>query len=252
MPYTIVHFQGPAELTQAVAREFWRFVLQGSEKRTVQTMAVCGGRSASALFDAVVASCPASREWKDYLELFWADERCVQPDHPESNYGLAQSRLLVPLGFPAERIHRIQGEIPPVEGARLASIELDRVLTRCEGKNPQLDLVILSMGEDGHVASLFPDAKPDIADRADSYHALEGPKPPPQRISLGYHALLGARQAWVLASGSSKEAALRRSLTDGLTTPLGRVLCGREQTMVFTELLKAQISPSIPPNREET
>ena len=90
---------------------------------------------------------------------------------------------------------------------------------------PVLDLIFLGMGEDGHVASLFPDAPPEILNCAGPFLAIENsPKPPPRRISLSYAAIAAARQVWALVSGAGKEAALRESLRPGGRTPLARVI----------------------------
>jgi 6-phosphogluconolactonase len=101
-----------------------------------------------------------------------------------------------------------------------------------------LDLVLLGLGEDGHVASLFP-AEPEswIKDLA-VYRAIkDSPKPPPNRVTLGYGAIAAARQIWMLASGAGKEAALRASLAADGKTPFGRVLRLRPDTKIFTDIL---------------
>ena len=99
---------------------------------------------------------------------------------------------------------------------------------------PVIDLVFLGMGEDAHVASLFP-GDTEAFESQSVYRAVTGPKPPPRRITLGYPALAGACEVWVLASGEGKVGALRDSLTAGCDTPLGRVLHSREQTEIFTD-----------------
>jgi 6-phosphogluconolactonase len=100
---------------------------------------------------------------------------------------------------------------------------------------PALDFAFLGMGEDGHVASIFPG---DNAEESPSiyYRPVMAPKPPAQRITLVMHAILAARNVWVLASGRGKEEALGKSLTPGASTPLGRVVGGRDFTKVFTDI----------------
>ena len=97
-----------------------------------------------------------------------------------------------------------------------------------------LDLVFLGMGEDAHVASLFPGDTEAIESRA-VYRAVTGSKPPPRRITLGYPALAASREVWVLASGEGKAEALRTSLAKGGDTPLARVLQSREHTEILTD-----------------
>jgi 6-phosphogluconolactonase len=167
----------------------------------------------------------------DNVHFFWADERCVPPDHPESNFRTARELLLEPLAIPLSHTHRIHGEDDPGLAAKSASEELMLIVAKNPQGCPVLDWVFLGMGEDGHVASLFPGApsQPGI------YYAVTGPKPPPRRITLGYDVIIAARDVWVLVSGGGKEAALARSLTPHGDTPLARVVQGRKSTRIFCD-----------------
>jgi 6-phosphogluconolactonase len=98
------------------------------------------------------------------------------------------------------------------------------------------DLIFLGMGEDGHVASLFPGEPETVMNLAQVYRPVVAAKPPPNRITLGYGVIAAAQQVWVLASGKGKEAALRDSLTQGNATPLGRVIRMRTHTKVFSDI----------------
>ena len=119
-------------------------------------------------------------------------------------------------------------------------MELSRVVPRNEAGQPMLDIVFLGMGEDGHVASLFP-GEPEEANAAKSvYRAVTASKPPPRRITIGYGAIAVARQVWVLASGAGKEQALRESLAVVAQTPLAKVLKLRSHTKIFTDIFPAQ------------
>ena len=99
-----------------------------------------------------------------------------------------------------------------------------------------LDLVLLGMGEDGHVASLFPGAPAEVTTSAATFLPVIGPKPPPQRVTLTYPVIRAARTVWVVVSGAAKEAALRASLSPGAGTPLGRVLAERRATIFCAEV----------------
>ena len=107
-----------------------------------------------------------------------------------------------------------------------------------EQGQPELDLVFLGMGEDGHVASLFPKDTEALETPA-VYRAVTGPKPPPRRITLGYPALAAAREVWVLASGLGKQEVLQSSLAPSGDTPLARVLKSRSNTEIFTDFVLA-------------
>jgi 6-phosphogluconolactonase len=171
------------------------------------------------------------------VHFFWSDERCVPSDDPESNFCVAHDLLLNPLRIPGEQIHRVRGEEPPALAAAQAETELRRIAPS-KGGQPLLDLVFLGMGEDGHVASLFPgESEKTMASQA-VYRPVVAVKPPPQRITMGYATIAAARQTWVLASGADKEVALRESLAPAGQTPLARVLRSRRQTKIFTNILK--------------
>ena len=102
---------------------------------------------------------------------------------------------------------------------------------------PVLDLVLLGMGEDGHVASLFPgDAKTGSDSQSVFLSVENSPKPPPSRVSLGHAAIAAAREVWVLASGSTKQAALVESLREGGTTPLAEVIRRRISVKIFSDM----------------
>jgi len=117
-------------------------------------VALSGGTTPSKLFKQLGAVVAGDIRW-DLTDIFWADERCVSPDHEESNYKGAYDMLLSRLDIPPANVHRIRGEMPPEEGAR----EYEKELRRCFGEQglPAFDLVILGVGEDGHTASLFPE-----------------------------------------------------------------------------------------------
>ncbi len=148
-------------------------------------------------------------DWSRVTFLF-GDERCVPPDHPESNYRMASQALLSRIRPAA--VHRIRGEL----GAEAAAAEYDAVVRSLPG----LDLVLLGVGPDGHTASLFP-GNPAL--RADGFAvAVHGaPKPPPDRVSLTLRALRAGRRVLVLATGPDKAGAVRRAAAG--TVPAGMI-----------------------------
>ncbi len=199
-------------------------------------VALSGGRVAGR-FMAAAQALGASRgtHW-DHVHFHWGDERCVPPDHADSNYLLAQTALLDPAGIPVDHRHRLRGELPPDEAARRAEAELERVTGTPASGVPMLDLVFLGMGEDGHVASLFPGAPESVTISDRWVLPVIGPKPPPQRLSMTFRVLAAAREVWVLASGAGKESALAESLRPGGTTPLARLISLRARTAIMTDL----------------
>jgi 6-phosphogluconolactonase len=177
-----------------------------------------------------------------HVQFFWADERCVPPDDPASNYLLAYEALLQPAHLSNINIHRVRGELAPAHAAQAASEELRHICGASAADLPVLDLVLLGMGEDGHVASLFPGSTATEDDMTSVFlPVFEAPKPPPNRITLGHGPLAAARAVWVLASGPGKQLALRTSLVPEGTTPLARVIQRRAETTIFTDIKGAAV-----------
>jgi len=198
-------------------------------------VALSGGRIARAFFLAVTSQARERGLELRWVHFFWGDERCVAPTDPESNFGMARECLLGPLGIPDAQIHRTRGEALPEMAAAQAEAELRAIAPPGQGGQPVLDLVFLGMGEEGHVASLFPGEPEEIAASPAVYRPVTVPKPPPRRITLGYPAIRAARQVWVLAAGPGKAPALRQSLDPAGNTPLARVLKERRHTCILTD-----------------
>jgi 6-phosphogluconolactonase len=135
-------------------------------------------------------------EWGRVTVLF-GDERCVQPDHPDSNYRMARETLLDRVA-PAT-VHRMPAELGPEEGASEYSTIVSALAP--------LDVVILGVGEDGHTASLFPN-HPVLEAQGLVAGVRNSPKPPPERVTLTLAALRGARQVIILATGAGKANAI--------------------------------------------
>ncbi|MEK7676860.1 MAG: 6-phosphogluconolactonase [Verrucomicrobiota bacterium] len=229
-------FPDAAALAQAAAADWLEKVTAAHRAGLPHLAALSGGRIAREFFSAVAATAQAGGVSFDSVHFFWADERCVPPADSESNFRLAQERLLKPLRVSKDHIHRIRGEVEE----QTATAEAEEALRRWAPRNgtgvPVLDLVFLGMGEDGHVASLFPEALPEQSAAPWVYGAVTAPKPPSRRITLGYGPIAAARAAWVLASGPGKERALQESLAPDGPTPLAEVLRRRAHTRIYTDI----------------
>jgi 6-phosphogluconolactonase len=138
-------------------------------------------------------------EWGRVTVLF-GDERCVPPDHPDSNYRMARESLLGRVS-PAT-VHRMPAELGPDEGAGLYA--------HIVASLAPLDVVTLGVGEDGHTASLFP-GHPALKATALVVGIRDSPKPPPQRVTLTLPALQRARRVIILATGAGKADAVARA-----------------------------------------
>lgn len=232
--FELTRFSSPEQLAATVARLWFQDLMAAG--RTKECVALSGGRIARLFLRACAEQGQRNPAALARVHFFWGDERCVPPDDPESNYGLARECLLGPLSIPDRQVHRIKGEAGPERAAMEAVAELCQLAPQNEHGQPVLDLVLLGMGEDGHVASLFPEDEvpPDRPEPV--FRAVVASKPPPRRITIGYQTLAAAREVWVLASGAGKGEALRNSLAPGGLTPLAKVLQSRSATRVFTDV----------------
>ena len=233
-----VDFQafGSPEQLAGVAAQDWLNQFRDLSASEIFCVALAGGRIVRSFFSAVTQHVKAQRLSLHRVHFFWSDERCVPPTDGESNFRAAHELLLVPLAIPETQIHRIEGERPPEQAASKAETEVRRVVPVAREGQPVFDLVFLGMGEDGHVASLFPGETEDAMTSEAVFRSVRAVKPPPQRVTLGYPALAVARQVWVLASGAGKETALRQSMAPDGRTPLARVLKQRPLTRIYSDL----------------
>lgn len=235
--YDLKQFGSDADLARAAAERWLTSLATASQKIQACHVALSGGRITKTFFSEIVAQSNASAISLTPVHFFWADERCLPPDNLESNFRMANEFLFQPLGIAEERIHRLKGELEPHLAVSQASADVFQVIPRNLSGLPVFDFIFLGMGEDGHIASLFPNATPEIINAAEPYLAVSNsPKPPPQRLSLSYPVIAAAKEVWVLAAGSGKEQALRDSLVKNGITPLAKVLHSRAQTTIFTDI----------------
>ena len=233
--FELMHFQNSRALAQSAALAWLGEVEKSDRARKPYCIALSGGRITQEFYAAVVEMAGPQATSFGSVHFFWADERCVPPSDPQSNYRLASELLFEPLHISETHIHRVRGEGSPAAAA--ATEELRRLASSVQNGLPVLDLVLLGLGEDGHVASLFPGEPPAKSANQPVYCAVaNSPKPPPNRVTLNYPVLAAARKVWMLASGAGKEAALRDSLSPSGTTPFARVLQSRNDTRIFTDI----------------
>jgi 6-phosphogluconolactonase len=203
-----------AAVAQASAELFVEATAGATAARGRALVALTGGSSAAPLFEALRGPRWSGRAPWTALDFFFTDERAVAPDDALSNYGQARRELLGPLQIAPERVHRLRGEAAdPAAEARRAADELRRTA----GSAPaRLDLVLLGLGPDGHVCSLF--AGTDAAvERGDDLlvRAVAAPtqvEPHVARLTLTPALLLTARTVVLMTAGAKKAEVLERAL----------------------------------------
>jgi 6-phosphogluconolactonase len=173
-------------------------------------IAVSGGSTPKAVF-ALLADYRrpwfARMPWEK-LELFWVDERCVPPDHAESNYRMTREALLDHVPLNPQQIHRMEGELEPEVAAARYESEL-RNSFRLEGAElPRFDVVALGMGDDGHTASIFPHTEA-IYEMMRLVAANRVPQKDAWRITLTWPVINQAREVFFLLAGAAKAARLK-------------------------------------------
>jgi len=200
-------YDSAEEVARVAADTFVGVVAGVLADRATARVALAGGSTPKAMYRLLAS--PTYRERVDWkrVEIYFGDERCVPPDHADSNYRMAREALLdhVPLG--ADHVHRIAGEKPPAEAAAQYQQKLVRL-----GDPPRLDLVLLGMGPDGHTASLFPGTTALHETRALAA-AVYVDKFESWRVTLTAPVLSAAAHVLITAVGAEKGDALAQALT---------------------------------------
>ncbi len=243
----VVHADAPTVAAATAARLLVR-LLDLQSLRSPVHVALTGGTLGIAVLRAVAAS-PVrdSVDWSG-VQVWWGDERFVPADSPDRNEGQAREALLDGLAIPAENIHAMpaEGAVPDEAAAAAAyAAELARFsplddaiddLSPSGGTAPahrdgpadaadvptataagppavpELDIVLLGVGPDGHVASLFPGHATLHEDAHTVVGEADSPKPPPRRVSLTYPAIRAAREVWLVVAGEEKAEAVAAAL----------------------------------------
>jgi 6-phosphogluconolactonase len=197
-------------LARAAAEEIALALESAIRKRGSAIFVLTGGNTPKPVYETLSSSPYRERVDWERIDFFWGDERCVPPDHPESNYGMARQTLLSRIAVPESRIHRILGEL---EDGEKAALRYEAEIRRAAGSVavPSFDLVLLGMGQDGHTASLFPGT---VWDEDRLVVAVSVPWLANTRISMTPRILNAASRVIFLTAGAAKAPALAKVLED--------------------------------------
>lgn len=216
MPQTIHVDEDPETLSRTCAELFVTL----AERRLAEAdrfgVVLSGGTTPNRMYELLAAQ--PLRDKVDWarVHIFWSDERCVPPEDPRSNFGMARGALLSHIPIDESNIHRVRGELPAPAAAADYQADLERYFG---GGECRFDLVLLGLGDDGHTASLFPGSTALLERRLWVVKAAP-PSPGPDRVSLTFPALNVAACVMFMVSGSEKAEMVSRVLTDFSSPPL--------------------------------
>jgi 6-phosphogluconolactonase len=190
----LVIVEDEKDVAAVVAKRLARAAQEGGN------VVLTGGKTPKQAYEQAAKD---ERDWSN-VSLWWGDERCVPPDDENSNYGMAKDALLDKLERWPREVHRIKGELGKERAAAEYDAELD---------DTGLDLLLLGIGPDGHVASLFPNA-PTLRQRKRVLAAEPGFEPFIDRVTLSLPALRAAKEILFLVAGEAKADAARRAFIE--------------------------------------
>ena len=209
-PHQLKVVADAAALAQAAADYFVQAANENIALHGRFTVVLSGGSTPKAMFALLAASpCRAAVDW-EHTFIFWGDERCVPPDHADSNYRMTKEALLSQVPLPPQNVFRMQGEAEPAHAAQVYSEQLRQFFQT--DACPGFDLVFLGMGADGHTASLFPGttALQAGADAVAVENYVE--KLQAQRLTLTAATINHAQAVVFLVGGAEKAVTLKAVL----------------------------------------
>lgn len=209
MPETLCICENPGELAARAARHIADAAAASVARHGRFSLCLSGGDTPGGAYSVLAGELRDSVPW-EAVDVFWGDERCIPLDRPDNHYTMACATLLAHVPIPARNIHRARGEAAdPAAAAREYEATLREYFGHPDGF-PAFDLVLLGMGEDGHVASLFPGSD-GLAERerwvVDHHVVKRGERV--RRLTMTMPVLMAAAQVMFLVSGELKAPMLR-------------------------------------------
>jgi len=202
----------PQELFAAAAEAVAQLAVEAVAERGRFTLALSGGSTPKSLYTLLATNARTSLPW-DRMFFFWGDERHVPPNHPDSNYRMANEAMLSKVPVPADNVFRIKAENADAAAAAQEYELTLRRFFREESGVPNFDLILLGMGPDGHTASLFPGTAA-LQENSRLVVANWVEKLKTHRLSFTFPVLNAARCVLFLVSGIDKAAVLKTVLED--------------------------------------
>ena len=250
----LIHHDAGLLARAAAARLVTSLVDRQAAAGSASLVLTGGGIGTAVLAELAAAPARDAVDWR-LLDIWWGDERFLPAGHPERNETGARKALLRHLDADPARVRPMpaaggpDGDDPEAAAARYASWLAAAAQPEDHGPVPSFDVLLLGIGPDGHVASLFP-GLPALYDERPVVAVRGAPKPPPLRLSLTLPAIRSAREVWVLATGAEKAGAVRLALSDvGPVQVPAAGARGRQRTLF---LLDRAAASRIPPQLSRT
>lgn len=247
-PLVVTHHDADL-LARAVAARMVTALVDAQAARGNASVVLTGGGIGTAVLRTLRDS-PArdAVDWRR-LDVWWGDERFLPAGDAERNETQSRDALLDAVGCPTDRLHPMpaadgpDGDDPEAAAARYAAALRRAARPEDHADVPAFDVLLLGVGADGHVASLFPEA-PAVHDERPVVAVRGAPKPPPTRLTLTFPAITAAREVWVVAAGEEKAAAARLALSGAgrVQVPAAGAV-GRQRTLWLLDRAAASALP---------
>lgn len=249
-PEIIVHPDGSLLAKAAAARLVTRLVDAVTAAGHANLVLTGGGIGTAVL--AELAACPArdAVDWRS-VDFWWGDERFAPAGDPDRNETGARAALLDKIDADPARVHPMpgpdgpDGDDPEAAAARYAAVLAAATGPEDDGDVPAFDVLMLGIGPEGHVASLFPEL-PAVHDNRPVVAVRDSPKPPPVRVSLTFGPIRAAREVWILASGAEKSDAVALALSgaDPVRLPAAGARGSQRTLFLIDEAAAAKLTAS--------
>ncbi len=201
------------ELSGAAAEALVTLLQAAVSQHGKFTIALSGGQTPRRLYQLLGSTYRAVIPWRK-VQVFWGDERYVAPEDRHSNYRMAKEALLDHIAIPSDNVHPMPTLLPSIEEAAEAYEEI--LMSHFKGQRPRFDLVLLGMGPDGHVASLFP-RNVVLKEEARVVAVVQAEADPPRRLTLTLPVINHAANVYFLVSGKGKATAVRLAFSPRVT-----------------------------------
>lgn len=214
MERSVSIYATPQELAEAMAGILTSQINNAKRSGVPANVAISGGDTPKLLFGLLAEKYSDSADWQ-FVHFFWADERCVPPEDPESNYGSVKRILFSKIKIPGSSVHRIRGEEEPAKEALRYSAEIRKILPSANNQ-PVFDHILLGIGNDGHTASIFP-GREDLLESENICGMAVHPGTGQMRLTLTGRIINNAREITFMVTGEKKSHIVRH------------IICGEEQ-----------------------